>query len=434
MAVDGMSLPGDEGVFAERSLGELAEGVGWWLSSRTSSPGTWASYCADLGVPYLLAAHEQGGVIANEVRKRFGVRLPVHEPDPRNTTWHTAFLPWLARNGITDPWGGDVCRVVGEWGRELAGLGHWGDHVWSTDAERVTPLSSAFIRRRAASVQSYYRWHYGMGWCECSPADIWTPKAAGVPAAPAFRDAVDELDRDDLARLQLAADQHDGTAGDRELSSAVVAVLVATACRAVEVSRFEVGDYVRSARRGPLLRLHTKARDERWIELDEATAERIDRWVRWRPDLAEFGGSAEGRLSMARRMPHRVPLFTTLSGPRGVLAWARREQEGHPGRLRERSVWHLLRRVCSRASSPLVNELGEWIYPHAIRAAVATDLLDEGVPINEVQRLLGHASPTMTARYDRRARERHLPAAATAAWRQSTALEHARKLALTSGN
>ena len=417
-------------MFAGRTVEEIAGGVGWWLSSRSSSPGTWATYCADLGVPYLLAAHERGGAVADAVRREYGVTVPVYEPTKRNTTWHTAFLPWLARHGVSDPWGPDVCRVVGAWGRELAGLGGWGDHVWSTDADRAKPLSSAFVRRRAASVQSYYRFHYGMNWCACSPADIWTPKAAGIPAAPAFRDAADEIDRDDLARMQLAADEHDGVPGDRELSSAVVAVLIATACRSIEISRLDVTDYHRSARRGPLLRLHTKGRDERWVELDAATADRIDRWVQWRPDLAGLGSSARSRLVAASRLPHRVPLFTTLTGPRGALGWVRRAQEGHPGRLHERSVWHLLRRVCSRASSPLVRELAEWIHPHAIRAAVATDLLDQEVPIHEVQRLLGHASLTMTARYDRRARERHLPAASKAASRQAIALEEARRRAL----
>src|SRR5690606_23798290 len=189
-----------------------------------------------------------------------------------------ALLPWLRMRGI-DPWGPMVCQVMPEWGRALAGYGDVPDHVWVGDAERVRPLSHALVRRRAASVRSYYRWHHAAGLTACSPADIWTPKAAGIPAAPPFRDPYDELDRDSLARLQLAADHHPGVPGDRELCSALVAVLVCTAARAVEVSRLDVGDYLRSYRRGPRLRLDGKGRRERTVPLDADTVARIDRWL-----------------------------------------------------------------------------------------------------------------------------------------------------------
>lgn len=39
--------------------------------------------------------------------------------------------------------------------------------------------------------------------------------------------------------------------------------------------------------------------------------------------------------------------------------------------------------------------------PHTARATAATALLDEGVPLADVQELLGHSSPVMTKRYDR---------------------------------
>src|SRR5690606_25445350 len=84
----GRSLPGDGWMFAGRTVEEIAGGVGWWLSSRSSSPGTWSTYCADLGVPYLLAAHERGGAVADAVRREYGVTVPVYEPTKRNTTWH----------------------------------------------------------------------------------------------------------------------------------------------------------------------------------------------------------------------------------------------------------------------------------------------------------------------------------------------------------
>lgn len=44
------------------------------------------------------------------------------------------------------------------------------------------------------------------------------------------------------------------------------------------------------------------------------------------------------------------------------------------------------------------------ITPHSFRAMVVTDLLHQGVPMEDVQYLVGHAHPTTTQIYDRRAR------------------------------
>ena len=40
--------------------------------------------------------------------------------------------------------------------------------------------------------------------------------------------------------------------------------------------------------------------------------------------------------------------------------------------------------------------------PHGVRATAATDLLEQGVPLEDVQYLLGHADPRTTRLYDRR--------------------------------
>jgi site-specific recombinase XerD len=40
--------------------------------------------------------------------------------------------------------------------------------------------------------------------------------------------------------------------------------------------------------------------------------------------------------------------------------------------------------------------------PHSLRATTATDLLSQGVPLDEVQYLLGHAEPRTTGLYNRR--------------------------------
>ncbi len=40
--------------------------------------------------------------------------------------------------------------------------------------------------------------------------------------------------------------------------------------------------------------------------------------------------------------------------------------------------------------------------PHSFRVTTITDLLEQGVPLEDVQRLVGHADPRTTRLYDRR--------------------------------
>jgi integrase/recombinase XerD len=46
--------------------------------------------------------------------------------------------------------------------------------------------------------------------------------------------------------------------------------------------------------------------------------------------------------------------------------------------------------------------LPELFSPHSFRVAVVTDLLNQNVPLEDVQYLAGHSSPTTTRLYDRR--------------------------------
>jgi site-specific recombinase XerD len=43
--------------------------------------------------------------------------------------------------------------------------------------------------------------------------------------------------------------------------------------------------------------------------------------------------------------------------------------------------------------------------PHSFRVATITDLLKQGVPLEDVQVLAGHADPRTTRLYDRRGRQ-----------------------------
>jgi integrase len=49
--------------------------------------------------------------------------------------------------------------------------------------------------------------------------------------------------------------------------------------------------------------------------------------------------------------------------------------------------------------------LPEQFSPHSFRFATVTDLLEQSVPLEDVQHLAGHADPRTTRRYDRRRRK-----------------------------
>jgi len=87
--------------------------------------------------------------------------------------------------------------------------------------------------------------------------------------------------------------------------------------------------------------------------------------------------------------PPRSPLFRT--------AVARKNRFTETG-MTGFDVYRMFKRRCLRAGLP-----GDRT-PHSTRTLVATDLLDQDVPLEHVQRLLGHSDPRTTLIYDRRRR------------------------------
>jgi site-specific recombinase XerD len=50
----------------------------------------------------------------------------------------------------------------------------------------------------------------------------------------------------------------------------------------------------------------------------------------------------------------------------------------------------------------LASNISIRISPHSFRVAAITDLLSQGVPLEDVQKLAGHSDPRTTRLYDRR--------------------------------
>ena len=101
----------------------------------------------------------------------------------------------------------------------------------------------------------------------------------------------------------------------------------------------------------------------------------LEQWLRAYADAARVDPGERGR-----------PLFRALD-PAGRLS-------GRP--LGYVTVWRLVKRRLAAAGLP-----GQFS-PHSFRVKVATDLLTQGVPLEDVQHLCGHSDPRTTRIYDRR--------------------------------
>lgn len=88
-----------------------------------------------------------------------------------------------------------------------------------------------------------------------------------------------------------------------------------------------------------------------------------------------------------------LPLFRASSQERHG-----RDELGQNGMSRI-VVSKMLKRRLKAAGLPLLYS------PHSFRVTVATDLLKQGVPLEDVQNLLGHSDPRTTRIYDRRQRQ-----------------------------
>lgn len=124
-------------------------------------------------------------------------------------------------------------------------------------------------------------------------------------------------------------------------------------------------------------------------------------------DLGEEGGHRVATITGKGNKVCRVPLAATtwqglrewidaadLNGGPILVAVAKGGQVV-PGRaMSPQSAWRRIRRIGKQAG------LTRPIHPHLFRHGAATALLDQGVPLRDVQDHLRHADPRTTRRYD----------------------------------
>jgi site-specific recombinase XerD len=111
------------------------------------------------------------------------------------------------------------------------------------------------------------------------------------------------------------------------------------------------------------------------------------------------------RTSKTARGRRTIPILPQLEEPirewRAYRAQHNLNQPGSPflvtragTRMQPRYVWRIVRDVAARAG--MTTTSGRRITPHTLRRTFATDLLNRGVRLETVSRLLGHAATTVT--------------------------------------
>lgn len=155
---------------------------------------------------------------------------------------------------------------------------------------------------------------------------------------------------------------------------AIVGILMWTGVRAGSIARLRRSDYYQVGEQS-MLRFDEKRRRSREIPV--------------RSDLSSFLREYIVVSDMTNAAKN-ASLFLTCAGKSD--RFTENAMNGH-------DICRMVKRYVRRADLP--NNLS----PHSFRVAVATDLLDQGVPLADVQYLLGHADPRTTRLYDRRQKQ-----------------------------
>jgi integrase/recombinase XerD len=145
--------------------------------------------------------------------------------------------------------------------------------------------------------------------------------------------------------------------------AAIIGILYSCGLRRAEVVALDLSSY--DAESGRLV-VHGKRNKERLVYVVNGAAAALGDWL-------ELRGDQDG------------PLFQPIN--KGGVITTRR--------LSTQSIYNMLAR---RGRDAGIRDFS----PHDFRRTMISHLLDAGADISTVQKLAGHASPTTTARYDRR--------------------------------
>lgn len=261
-------------------------------------------------------------------------------------------IGWEAMPGPAERW---RLAVATDWSRlEYA-------HVQALRALLAERYAPATANRHLVALRRVLRCAWRLGLMDAAAHDA--ALADLEPVRGTTQPAGRSLVPGELAALARACAEDPRPQGARD--AAMLGVLYGAGLRRAEVVGLELADYTPAT---GALQVRGKGGKHRVAHVTNGAGEAMAAWL-------ELRGLEPG------------PLFI------GVTAAGRLDAERKP--MGGQAVLAMLRRRAGQAGVAGFS-------PHDLRRTHAGDLLDEGVDLATVQAMMGHASPTTTARYDRR--------------------------------
>ncbi len=305
----------------------------------------------------------------SEIEVLHGTALPaqIDGPSEREQRLRSLTLTWLARCSINTR--REYTRDLGHWTAwcERCGTAPLSARMTHMDAwvawqreHGVTgtgPAAESSIARRVSTVSSWYKYLIRNSKDDAEPL---------ITTNPADTDGRPVIDPDNTTTLGLSTAEADRliTAADTDgvRSSALIRLLLYGGLRVGSAIGANIEDlgHDRGVR---VLTVRMKGRKVRRVPIPAALGEPLDAML------------------AARDNPAAGPLFVTRTGHRLDAAY----------------VYRLIQRLAGNAAIPAAESLS----PHSLRHTFATDSLDAGVSLRDLQDAMGHADPRTTRRYDR---------------------------------
>jgi integrase/recombinase XerD len=220
------------------------------------------------------------------------------------------------------------------------------------DMVRTRALSASTVRRRFACLRAFFKREAALGRCG-DPFSDWhvqMPKRRRLPRA---------LTSGEIAALLRALEARRGAGLRSQEIDLAIRLMISTGIRVGELCGLQIHDVTPD---GSALRIHGKGSRDRVAYVSDATLR------------SELEAAVQRRL-------------ISVTGSRSLLTGGRRVS------LKPRSVRLALGKIALKAG------ISRRVTPHMLRHTAATLLIERGVDIRIVQRLLGHASIATTEIY-----------------------------------
>lgn len=263
------------------------------------------------------------------------------------------------------------------------------------------------MARKTAAIRSFFAYLADHGQVKVNPAQgLKTPKQSEhLPRILTGSQAEQLMDRVDSAPVEEEPDE--GLAEILQLrDAAMLELLYATGMRVAELCGLDLADLNRQSRTVKVL---GKGRKERVVPYGLPAERALDGWMeRGRPELVGRLGGGRFRQGASPETDRGV-LPESVGRNHGGGDSGGKDRTGRSSltsgddaqalflgargrRIGQRQVRQVVHEAADRAQVPD-------IAPHALRHTAATQMLDGGADLREVQEMLGHSSLRTTQRY-----------------------------------